>query len=92
MTNGTQGLPHLKPKQVKGGMRTWSLQRRPEGTSLFNPANEDREESAVCQLGWGRERTKHCREAELFKLKDSVGMRTNEYKLAVNKSKLEISC
>lgn len=43
-------IPHLEPKQVRGGMRTWSLKRRPEGTSLSNPANEDREGSAVCQL------------------------------------------
>lgn len=68
-------------------MRTWSLKRRLQGSSLFNPANEDREECAVCQLEWGRERSQHCREAELFKLKDSAGTRTNEFKLAVNKSK-----
>lgn len=35
---------------------------------------------------------KPCKETELFKLKDSVGTRTNEYKLAVNKLKLEMSC
>lgn len=45
MTNETQRLPHLKPKQVKEGMGLGHC-----GEDHFNPAKEDREGSAVCQL------------------------------------------